>query len=790
MRYNCGMKVVLAEKPSVARDLARTLGAKQRHEGWLEGEGWAVTWALGHLVELKDPEEYDPSLHRWSLETLPILPEPFELRPRGDDGARKQLDVIVDLFKQADEIVCATDAGREGELIFRYIQRWSGCEDTPFKRLWISSMTPAAIREGFDRLADGHDYDGLYQAARCRSEADWIVGLNGTRFFTLLFEGHGTPWSVGRVQTPVLAMIVGRDLEIDRFKPETYWEVHTLYRGARFKHTEGKLAAEERAREILEKVQGEELHITALRQKEERIPPPLLYDLTNLQKDMNKRWGLTADRTLQAAQALYERQFITYPRTDSRHLTGDMAPKLPGLLTKQADQRPEDVGRLDLAHLNVTRRIVDDKKVSDHHAIIPTEVLPSNLPPEQAKVYEAISTRFIAVFYPPCRKSVTTADAQSAGEPFRAVGRVVLDPGWQQLYPYLLKEKKNKKPGSDEEETQQMPPLEEGEHGPHEPAILEKQTKPPKRFTEASLLQGMETAGRQLDDDELKQAMKDKGLGTPATRAAIIETLLKRNYIQRQKKNLVSTLRGRYLVALVRDEQLKSPELTGEWEARLKSIERGRQDPGDFLRDVLAHTERILAQRAEGTDTKAELGPCPLCGAPVIEGRKDFGCSRWKEGCGYVLPREQHGVNLAPSQVRELLGAGALLHPVPLQLGDQKLFTRLKLGPEGAVLRDDVQASKEQAPPGALGPCPACGGWVVESPKAYGCAEWRSGCGFKIWKTMSGRNITKTAVKQVLAKGQSSVLKGFQSRAGNKFDAALKLEGDKVVFDFGSDRTS
>jgi DNA topoisomerase-3 len=433
------MKVVFAEKPSVGRDIARCIGKGRKCDGWIEGDGWAVTWAYGHLVQLQNPEGYDAALKRWTLASLPIVPDTFLLEPRKGDGVGEQLQKVVDLFKKADEIICATDAGREGELIFRYVVSWAGCESKPVRRLWLSSMTDDAIKRGFKSMKDGHDYDSLYEAARCRSEADWIVGLNGTRFFSVRYARRGELLSVGRVQTPVLAMIVGRDREIDAFRSSDYQELHTLYREVDFKHEIGKIQEAAEAERLLEKVTGPELVITGITQQKKRFKPPLLYDLTELQRDMNKRWGMTAKQTLGVAQKLYERKHLTYPRTDSRYLDSDTIKTVPKILERLRSQQPAAIAALDLAALPITDRIVNDAKVTDHHAIIPTHQPPSHpLGGDEGKVYDAVLMRFISAFYPPCIKSVTRVQALVVDEPFRASGTTIVEPGWQGLFPKML----------------------------------------------------------------------------------------------------------------------------------------------------------------------------------------------------------------------------------------------------------------------------------------------------------------------------------------------------------------
>jgi len=788
------MKVVLAEKPSVARDIAKHLGATKggRNQGYLEGNGWAVTWAFGHLIELQEPEDYDPRLKSWRLSDLPIIPEQFKLRPRVDGSATQQLATIKRLFEEAEEIVCATDAGREGELIFRYILTWSGCEGKPLKRLWISSLTDEAIAQGFDGLRPATDFDNLHHAARCRSEADWIVGLNATRFFTVEYGRRNLLLSLGRVQTPVLAMIVKRDLEIEHFVPEEFWEVHTLCRAARFKHTSGRFATEEEANAVIGKVTGEELVVTGIEKKNTLAHPPLLFDLTSLQQEMNKRHGFTADHTLGLAQGLYEKKHLTYPRTDSRYLTTDLQPTIGPLLESLRSIKADAIAPLDLSGLPFSKRIVDDSKVADHHAIIPTRMVPENLTEDEQKLYDAVVTRLIAVFYPPAVRAVTTVEAVSAEEPFRAKGTVIVDQGWEALYEAEEQEeatgksskRKKSKNAADDDSKQVLPDFAEGESNPHEPELVSKKTSAPKRFNEATLLQLMETAGRIVTDESLKEALKDKGVGTPATRASIIETLINRAYVERKRKALISTDSGRGLIALVQDERLKSPELTGDWESRLKEMERGRYDPAKFMEEVADYTREIIAAKAEDTVDLKNLGPCPCCHAPVIRGKSGYGCSKWKEGCKFVLPGELWGLTLSPVLARELIIQKKTITPHPLVVDGAQKFAHLAFDKKGGVVFEEAEVAKKTKGAQSIGACPVCGGDVVIGKKGYGCSNWRNGCKFIVWKTIAQKEITEDIVRQLLTEQSTDLLHGFTSRAGKAFDARLKVVDGVVKFDF------
>jgi DNA topoisomerase-3 len=792
------MKVILTEKPSVARDIAKCLNINAKRDGYFEGNGYQISWAFGHLVELKEPDDYDKAWKRWSLESLPIIPEQFGLKARGDASAKKQLNTIKQLFKSADEIICATDAGREGELIFRYILNWSGCQHKPFKRLWISSLTDDAIRGGFAKLQEGHAYDGLYRAAKCRSESDWIVGLNATRLYTLKFGGQGSLWTIGRVQTPVLALIVQKDAEISNFKPKDFWELHTLYREADFQYVGGRFDNKADAEALLSQIVERDFRITDVKGKKETLSPPLLYDLTDLQKDMSIRYGLTADQTLSCAQQLYEKKHITYPRTDSRYLSNDMKPGMKPLLVKLRAQFEQQIEPLDLDKLTLSSRIFNDAKVSDHHAIIPTSTLPGSLSGHEAKVYEAIVQRFIAAFYPPCIKQITTVlggvcpplpqgEGRGEGElkddpitvKFKTTGTIIESPGWQVLY-------KNDTPSQQDKTQKILPNFVKDETGPQKPSITQGKTTPPKPYNEASLLSIMESAGKTCDDEQLKEALKEKGLGTPATRASIIEVLIKRNYIQRQKKTLVSTESGRHLISIIADDRLKSAAMTGEWEAKLKKIEHNDYDPDLFMAEIIQFTQKIKDESDKPLYDPSRLGDCPLCGQHVIEGRKGYGCSDWKAGCQFVLWKEIYGVTISKDMASQLLQNGRTLQSYAIKPDDEIFNAQLILNKQGEI----GYVKAEPRPPRsavteAIADCPLCNGKIVETAKAYSCSEWRNGCKMTIWKTVAHKKITAAMAKKLLSKGETGMLKGFKSGKGTEFEANLKLVDGKVEMAFG-----
>ncbi len=686
------MKVVITEKPSVARDIAGVLKITDKKNGYIEGRSCAITWAFGHLVTLQEPGEYDPELRKWRLDSLPFIPDEFKLKLIENPGVAEQFETIKKLCREAEEIVCATDAGREGELIFRYILALSECEQKPIKRLWLSSLTPDAIQDAFKELKDGHDYDPLYAAAKCRSESDWIVGLNATRCFTVrhgrLAAGDDRVlWSIGRVQTPVLAMIVQRDDEIAKFRPKPFWELTTKYRDVVFKYTGDRFTQQEKAQELLDKITGQPFQISDVSGKQKKEQPPQLFDLTTLQREINKTHGLSAADTLAAAQNLYESKLLTYPRTDSRYLSADMQPRLPAIFDKLKAIRAEQIEPLDLAKLPFTKRIVDDKKVTDHHAIIPTGIIPGSLGANEQMIYNAVVTQFIAAFYPICLKKITTVDGESAAVKFQAKGTQVLAPGWSELFP---QKKKKKKAGKDDDQT--LPEFTKGESGEHEPSTREGKTKPPKAFTENSLLGAMEAAGKLVEDDTMREALKERGIGTPATRAAIIETLLRRNYIRREKKQIRATDMGRCLIALIHDPLLKSPEMTGEWEEQLKQIERGEAQAADFMGGIETYTRGLIeSSTATKLDTN-RWGNCPACGKEIIKGKTAYGCSGWKEGCTFVLPAEYKGLRLTPNQVQVLLQMRVL--PYPVHVEDQ--LRLLLLSTQGDLMDIDLPSADRQ----------------------------------------------------------------------------------------------
>ena len=579
------MIVCIAEKPSVAKEIADILGAKNRREGFIEGNGYQVTWTFGHLCTLKEPHDYTPMWQRWNLGSLPMIPPRFGIKLINDKGIEKQFAVIEKLMQSADMIVNCGDAGQEGELIQRWVMQKAQAK-CPVKRLWVSSLTEEAIREGFANLKDQSEYQPLYEAGLSRAIGDWLLGMNATRLYTLKYAKNKQVLSIGRVQTPTLALVVKRQLEIQNFVPQPYWELKTVYRDTTFSVVEGRFDNEEKAREALEKITGQLFTVTDVTAKNGTELPPRLYDLTSLQVDCNKKFGLSAEQTLQTIQSLYEKKVTTYPRVDTTYLSDDIYPKceniLKGLRDYQALTAP-----LFGKPLVKSKKVFDNKKVTDHHAIIPTGVYPQGLSDLEKKVYNLVVTHFIAVFYPDCKFRTTTVLGESADVKFKTTGKEITEPGWRVVFAGEQVDDK-------EEKENLLPSFTVGESGPHTPGLAEKWTQPPKYYTEATLLRAMETAGKLVDNEELRDAMKENGIGRPSTRAAIIETLFKRNYIKREKKNIVATPTGIELIGTIRNELLKSAELTGQWEKKLRDIEKRQYEAKTFIEELKAMLNDVV----------------------------------------------------------------------------------------------------------------------------------------------------------------------------------------------------
>ncbi|MEY4216890.1 MAG: hypothetical protein RLZZ68_1346 [Bacteroidota bacterium] len=581
------MKLCIAEKPSVARDLAKLLGASAKKDGYFEGNGYWVSWTFGHLCTLKEPEDYNPVWKQWRVEDLPIVPESFGIKIISNDGVKKQFEVIKQLVATCEEVINCGDAGQEGELIQRWVLLKAGCKK-PVKRLWISSLTDEAIKEGFSKLKNASEFDNLFAAGNSRAIGDWILGINGTRLYTKKFAAPKMILSVGRVQTPTLAMIVQRQKEINAFKSEVYWELKTVYRNTEFLCQIDRLKSEERAQKGLDYLKGKPFEVTSFEQKEGKEGNPRLYDLTSLQVDGNKRYGFSADDTLKHVQNLYEKKLVTYPRVDTTYLSEDLHPKIPATLRGLKDYERFTAQVLSQP-IPKTKSIFDNTKVTDHHAIIPTGIQPTGISPDEQKVYDLIARRFIAAFYPECKVSNTTVIGKVDQLNFKATGKQILDKGWRMVYEDL----ESKSVKKEEAEEKVLPIFTEGESGDHEPMMHQGKTTAPKPYTEATLLRAMETAGKFVENEEMRESMKENGIGRPSTRSAIIETLFKRGYIEKKKKNLIATATGISLIDTIKNDLLKSPELTGQWEHKLRKMERGDYNPQEFKKELFKMVREI-----------------------------------------------------------------------------------------------------------------------------------------------------------------------------------------------------
>lgn len=582
------MKVCITEKPSVAQSIAKILGATSRHDGYMEGNGYQVTWAFGHLCELNAPEDYNPEWKHWKMDALPILPGTFAIKLINDKGVKKQFGVIKKLFSKATEIINCGDAGQEGELIQRWIQQLSGNIKCPIKRLWISSLTDESIREGFQHLRPQSDFDNLYEAGLVRAKADWLLGMNATRLYTIKYGGYGQVLSLGRVQTPTLGMVVKRTLEIQDFKPEPYWVLSTNYRHVVFTASSGRFTSKQAADATLASIHGKTFQIVDIQKKAGKESAPQLYDLTALQVDCNRRYGFSAEKTLQTLQSLYEKKLTTYPRVDTRYLTDDIYAKCHGILSALADYA-QFVALLKESPLPKSSRVFNSAKVTDHHAIIPTGQHPETLTPLEQQVYDLICRRFIAVFLPDCQFSTTVVLGKCGDVDFKTTGKEILSQGWKAVYASL-----SQHDDESEKHEQMLPSFVKGEYGPHIPSVQEKLTTPPKPYSDATLLQAMETAGRDAENETLREAMKENGIGRPSSRATIIEKLIARCYIQRAGKTLVATPKGIELFDLIQEPLLKSCETTGLWEKGLREIEQGKYDPDVFLAELVAQLRTII----------------------------------------------------------------------------------------------------------------------------------------------------------------------------------------------------
>ena len=741
------MKVCIAEKPSVAREIASVLGANTKHDGYYEGNGYAVTYTFGHLCTLKEPNDYRPYWKSWDLNNLPMLPDKFETKVVENAGIQKQFKIVKSLFDKAELVINCGDAGQEGELIQRWVMNEANYKGE-VKRLWISSLTTEAIKEGFENLKPSANYDNLYYAGFSRAIGDWLLGMNATRLYTVKHGGYKQVLSIGRVQTPTLAMVVDRFKEIENFKPQPYWELQTLYREILFSYEEGRFLKKEDGQLLADKVKESDFEIVSVEKKNGNEYAPKLFDLTGLQVYCNTKFGFSADETLKIVQTLYEQKVVTYPRVDTTFLPTDIYPKVPGILqnlTNYASLTEVLLGK----KIKKSPKVFNDKKVTDHHAIIPTGVQ-INLQYNQQQVYDIIVKRFIAVFYDDCLVANTTVIGKAADVTFKTTGKEILKKGFRVVF---------EDPNAKEKEADLLPAFVVGEKGPHKPSFLEKETKAPNQFTEASLLRAMETAGKQVDDEDLRELMKENGIGRPSTRANIIETLFRRQYIIRNKKQVLPTPTGIQLIDIIQNELIKSAELTGSWEKQLKDIEKGTFTAAAFINNMkrmvdalvyevrsettranISHAGSIQKEEAAVEKKKAagiEAESCPKCKkGNLIKGKSAYGCSGYKAGCDFVLPFIFAEKKISENQYLRLLQKGSTVNlkdfktqegiTVEGLLRFDDTF-KLKLEPKKTVSKTTSETTSDELA------CPKCQeGTIIKGNSAYGCSHYKSGCDFKV----------------------------------------------------------
>lgn len=766
------MKVCIAEKPSVAREIAEVLGATRRMNGYIEGNGYQVTWTFGHLCTLKEPHEYADAWKRWSLSSLPMIPPRFGIKLIDNPTYEQQFKVIEGLMQNAEMVINCGDAGQEGELIQRWVMQKAGCR-CPVYRLWISSLTEEAIREGFRSLKAETDFNKLYEAGLSRAIGDWLLGMNATRLYTLRYGQNRQVLSIGRVQTPTLALIVNRQAEIEHFQPEPYWELKTVYRNTTFSATKGKFTKKEEGEAFLEMVRAEDFTVTSVTEKKGKEYAPRLFDLTSLQVECNKKFAFTADDTLKLIQSLYEKKMTTYPRVDTTFLSDDIYPKIPATLKGLADYA-ELTAPLAGIKLPKTKRVFDNAKVTDHHAIIPTGVAARNLTDNERKVYDLVARRFIAAFYPDCDISTTTVLGKAGKVEFKVTGKQILKPGWRVVFGAEQKE-----PDADaSDENAVLPEFVVGESGPHQPALSEKWTQPPKPYTEATLLRAMETAGKLVENDELRDALKENGIGRPSTRAAIIETLFKRNYIRKERKNLYPTATGRELIATIGVELLKSAELTGLWEKKLRLIEKGTYEARTFLEelkelvgkvvievlsDQTNRTITVEAPREAGTDKKGKSGAKGTA-KTVSKGNPASGTADTATSTEGRNPAETGDVatdktekkkEKKPRKPREKKEAATGASTAPTR-GSTKSAAETPDATPGlfATAAPTPEAPPSEAPAPTLR-CPVCGkGRLLRGKTAYGCSEYKAGCVFRLDYATYGEGLTDTHLAEIIRSRQ------------------------------------
>lgn len=761
------MKLCIAEKPSVAKEIASILKANSRRDGYFEGNGYYVSWTFGHLCTLKTPDDYSPNWKRWSMFSLPIIPQRFGIKLINGKSIEKQFNTIKSLVDKSEEVINCGDAGIEGELIQRWVLIKAKCK-LPQKRLWISSLTEEALKEGFNNLKNGSDYDALFAAGNARAIGDWLLGINASRLYTLKYGKGRAVLSIGRVQTPTLALIVNRYKEIQDFVPQPFWEIKTLYKEVLFNSSKGRYLKKEEAEKVLEEIKQEEFEILSYAKKKGKEQPPKLFDLTALQVECNKKYNFTADDTLKYIQSLYEKKLVTYPRVDTTFLPTDMYPKIEGIM-KGIKAYAKYTSKVLSKKIPKSKKVFDDKKITDHHAIVPTGVNPGNLILDEKKVYDTITRRFIAVFYPDCIVSNTTVIGKAGETEFKATGKIIVEPGWRELYP--------KKQNDESKQGEQiMPEFVKGEKGPHEPDLLEKETSPPKMYTEATLLRAMETAGKFVQDEDLRDAMKENGIGRPSTRANIIETLFKRKYIVRQRKNLVPTATGVELIDTIQEELLKSAELTGMWEKKLRQIERGDYEAKNFMDEMKSMISDLVVDvkkqsgksitiveeaKNEGKTKKSSTKKtdskeitCPKCEkGKILKGKNAYGCSNFKNGCKFVVSFVQQEKKLTDKQIETLLKKGKTSNIKGFKVNGDTAEGHLILNSEFNVEFIAKQASKKEVSKPKELICPICKkGKILKGKQAYGCSQFKEGCKFVIPFTKLQEQFNTSEISDIILK--------------------------------------
>jgi len=759
------VKVCIAEKPSVAREIASVLGANTKHDGYFEGNGYVVTYTFGHLCTLFEPNDYKPHWKSWDLNNLPMLPDKFQTKVVANSGIKKQFNIVKSLFDKAEVVINCGDAGQEGELIQRWVMHQANYKGE-VKRLWISSLTTEAIKEGFEHLKPSKDYDNLYHAGFSRAIGDWLLGMNATRLYTVKHGGYKQVLSVGRVQTPTLAMVVNRFKDIENFKPKPYWELQTLYRDTLFSYEEGRFLKKEDGEILANKVKESDFEIIAIDKKEGNEYAPKLFDLTGLQVYCNNKFGFSADETLKIVQTLYEQKVVTYPRVDTTFLSNDIYPKVPGILQKLTHYSDLTQPIL-VKKIKKSPKFFNDKKVTDHHAIIPTGDQ-TKLQYNQQQVYDIIVRRFIAVFYEDCLVSNTTVLGKAANVLFKTTGKEILKKGWRIVFEV---------PDAKEKEPDMLPTFVKGEKGSHKPSFLEKETKPPNQFTEATLLRAMETAGKQVDNEELRDLMKENGIGRPSTRANIIETLFKRKYIIRSKKQVLPTSAGIQLIEIIQNELLKSAELTGTWEKQLKDIEKGEFSVNAFISGMKQMVEALVYEvrsEAKGANISYESASkkkasnalakkekrlvsetCPKCkNGHLIKGKSAFGCSAFKSGCDFVLPFTFQNKKISETQYQRLVEKGSTVHLKGFKTHSGTTEGLIRFDENYKLILEPKKSNVKNVKETLR--CPKCqSGTVIKGKLAYGCRHYKLGCDFRmsfeeVRKKMNGQKASKELVFNIL----------------------------------------